>query len=231
MHFPPGFPIESRAAVEVERQKAHKQFEQRRARVPWSRWGSSADEENLRRYILRVFVAFTEGARKLGLDGIWNVEQVREHAEEFLRRFTIEAYFSDGHDKAGGKLPEMTSNWGGILPRVMQEYRKSAEWSRYQRNLLAVAKAQSKPTWNKNEQPLDSTPQRCAEERRARVDAYIDEIFQKTGKRINRTSIWKAARYTRRTEFERWERCDPKRTNKTADEVFTRILKEKPHLK
>ena len=70
-----------------------------------------------------------------------------------------------------------------------------------------------------------------ATDRRAAVDAYIDEVFKKTGKRITRTDIWKAARYKSRTEFERWERKDSKRPNKTAHQHFTRILSDKPHLK
>lgn len=68
-------------------------------------------------------------------------------------------------------------------------------------------------------------------DRRKNVDAYIREILNKTGKRITRTDIWKAAGYHSRTEFERWERHDTKRPNKAADENFTRILREKPHLK
>lgn len=66
--------------------------------------------------------------------------------------------------------------------------------------------------------------------RRALVDEYITEVLQKTGKRINRTGVWKKAGYSTRTEFERWQRQDHRAT-KTADENFTRILREKPHLK
>ncbi|MBN1548575.1 MAG: hypothetical protein JW902_18145 [Syntrophaceae bacterium] len=69
-----------------------------------------------------------------------------------------------------------------------------------------------------------------AAERREAVQAYIDEVFDKTGKRITRTDIWQYARYKNRTEFQRWQRNDPKAT-RTANERFTRILKEKPHLK
>jgi hypothetical protein len=69
-----------------------------------------------------------------------------------------------------------------------------------------------------------------AGDRRTAVDAYIEEVFCATGKRITRTDIWKSARYKSRTEFERWERFD-KRATKTADQRFTRILSEKPHLK
>lgn len=67
--------------------------------------------------------------------------------------------------------------------------------------------------------------------RREAVNAYIDEVLKKTGKRITRTEIWKKAGYKSRTEFERWERDDRKNVNKTANERFTRLLSEKPHLK
>jgi hypothetical protein len=69
-----------------------------------------------------------------------------------------------------------------------------------------------------------------AAQRRRAVDDYIAEVLEKTGKRITRTDFWKAARYRTRTEFERWQRNDP-RTTRTANERFTRLLQEKPHLK
>jgi hypothetical protein len=69
-----------------------------------------------------------------------------------------------------------------------------------------------------------------AAERRNTVQDYIDEVLEKTGKRITRTDIWKSAHYKTRTEFERWQRKDPKAT-KAVNERFTRLLKEKPHLK
>jgi hypothetical protein len=62
------------------------------------------------------------------------------------------------------------------------------------------------------------------------VDAYIEEVFRQTQKRVTRTDIWKSARYKSRTEFERWERNDPRAT-KTANQRFSQILFEKPHLK
>jgi hypothetical protein len=68
-------------------------------------------------------------------------------------------------------------------------------------------------------------------EHRAMVEAYIEEVYDKTGERITKTALWKAARYKTRTEFERFERQDLKRPNKAANERFLRILREKPHLK
>jgi len=78
--------------------------------------------------------------------------------------------------------------------------------------------------------PAVNSPGGNGADRRAAVDAYIGEVFRRTGKRITRTDIWRSARYKSRTEFERWERQD-RRATKAADERFTRILAEKPHLR
>ena len=57
------------------------------------------------------------------------------------------------------------------------------------------------------------------------------KVFTLTEQRITRTDIWKHAQYKSRTEFERWQRSDPKNPNASADQAFSRILREKPHLK
>lgn len=75
-------------------------------------------------------------------------------------------------------------------------------------------------------QPMTEPPSN-----RARVNDYIDEVQRVTGKRITRADIWKEAKYKSRTEFERWERQDPMRRNKTAELNFERVLTEKQHLK
>ena len=69
-----------------------------------------------------------------------------------------------------------------------------------------------------------------APSRHSAVDAYIAE-GREMGRSITRTDIWRKAGYKTRTEFERWQRNDPKNPNKAAAERFDRILKEKPHLK
>jgi hypothetical protein len=72
-------------------------------------------------------------------------------------------------------------------------------------------------------------------DRRKAVDAYIEEVFSRTGKRITRTDIWKSLRYKSRAEFERWEsrwyEKAGKTPNATANRRFTNFLVEKPHLK
>jgi hypothetical protein len=66
--------------------------------------------------------------------------------------------------------------------------------------------------------------------RRQAVDAYIEEVWGIKHKRITRTDFWMAAGYKTRSAFERWERNAPNRS-KAADRNFSRILREKPHLK
>lgn len=143
MQYPREFPPQARARVEAERLKAGMQLEQRMNQVPWSKHGpGTAHEEILRKYILRVFLVFAEEACKLGSQGLWTVDRIRSQADEFLRRFTIEAYYDKGHDKDGSKLREMTSHLSGsILSEVEREFRKSAEWHQFEEELLAVAEA------------------------------------------------------------------------------------------
>ncbi len=73
-------------------------------------------------------------------------------------------------------------------------------------------------------------------DRRAMVDAYIDEVLEAKSKRISKTDIWKAAGYKDRTEFDRWQSYwherKGRKPNKAANKAFTRVLTvTKPHLK
>jgi hypothetical protein len=101
----------------------------------------------------------------------------------------------------------------------------------------AFSEDEENPQHNRRNEQLNSRKAKTIQyrllteaERRQAVEAYIAEVFEKTGKRITRADIWKSARYKDRTDFERWQRNDPKATG-TANERFTRVLKEKPHLK
>jgi len=68
----------------------------------------------------------------------------------------------------------------------------------------------------------------AARERRAAVDAYIEEGRQKQERTITQADIWRAAGYKSRTTFERWLRNDPARPNKTADPDSQRSPREAP---
>jgi hypothetical protein len=98
-------------------------------------------------------------------------------------------------------------------------------------NAIGITEPKPNESGGKDAGPAVSTAENVGTDRRAAVDAYIEEVFKQKGKRITRTDIWKSARYKSRTEFERWERNDLDHSNKTAHERFARILAEKPHLK
>ena len=89
-----------------------------------------------------------------------------------------------------------------------------------------VAGAQFAP----DDQPRTSISLDSPEGRKAAVDAYIQEVLDKTGLKITRKDIWEKVGYKDASEFERWQRCD-KRASRTAHERFTAVLREKPHLR
>jgi hypothetical protein len=130
-------------------------------------------------------------------------------------------------------------NWVGLKPRDRSELdealfdllAKDLEVAREPSALAGATEPAPDEPAGDGAGPAVSTAENGGTDRRAAVDAYIEEVFKRTGKRITRTDIWKSARYKSRTEFERWERNDLDHPNKTAHERFTRILAEKPHLK
>jgi hypothetical protein len=130
--------------------------------------------------------------------------------------------------------------------RLQQEARRSDEWLRLAKAIVEAEERGKCPVLEQNKPHAPAEAQRVKEpnsstvnsahdtavDRRTLIRAYIEEVRRKTGKRITKKDIWSKAGYRTRTEFERWERRDPRHPNKAADESFTRILDvEKPHLK
>jgi hypothetical protein len=68
-----------------------------------------------------------------------------------------------------------------------------------------------------------------AAERKSRLAAYVREVELATGQRITKTMFWRAAGYTERSEFHRWQSGD-ERTTQQAIRKFAHILDRKPHL-
>lgn len=86
------------------------------------------------------------------------MDRIRSETAEFLRRFTIEAYYEKGHDRSGRQFREMVSNWNGsLLPEVGQEFHKSDEWCQFEAELLAVAESQAAQNSQPNS-PLKLAP-------------------------------------------------------------------------
>ncbi len=144
--YPEEFSQQARARIEAEKLKARKQLEQRRNQVPWSggHLPRPADDENLRKFILQVFLVFAREACKVGSQGLWTVERIRLEAEEYLRKFVLKAYSDEGYDKQGRKLEEMTDYYGSIQEGVWWAFKESAEYRQFEQELLAVAEQQAR---------------------------------------------------------------------------------------
>ena len=72
----------------------------------------------------------------LGTQRTWTVDRVRSVAEEFLRRFTVEAYYEE--------FREVTSHWNrSLLPKMERSFRNSPQWHQFEAELLAVAERQA----------------------------------------------------------------------------------------
>lgn len=226
MEYQREFSTQARARFEAEMLKAGTQLEQQRDQLPGSPFGPViADEENLRKYILQVFLVFAQEAFKLGSQGQWTVDRIRSEAVEFLRRFTIEAYYDNGYDKDGRKLREMVSNSNGsILPEVQREFKKSVEWRQFVQELLAVAEQQARGS------PRSGGGDAVAAERAALLQDYKKEGL-KRGIRIIDKMIAEAAssNWHDRTPVQRWKRNDP-RSKLGDDAAIRRVLQKKPHL-
>ena len=115
--------------------------------------------------------------------------------------------YEEGHDQWLAKIEEAISNEKfGVA--------QAAAVPHHTRQMLSVAQTRDGEN-------------RAGTDRRAAVDAFIEEVFQKTGKRISRTDIWRVTGYRDRTEFERFQRGD-RRTTRSAKAAFFRTLKMDP---
>ncbi|MCC6344276.1 MAG: hypothetical protein IT166_18895 [Bryobacterales bacterium] len=70
-----------------------------------------------------------------------------------------------------------------------------------------------------------STPDEVPSGNRAKVDAFISKVKRETGHCIKRKDIWRVAGYKDSTEFERFQREDPK-TTFTAKRNFDKVLQK-----
>jgi hypothetical protein len=219
--YPHSFPPQSRAAVEEARAKAESYFIKEKRNLPSGK--HFALQLLLKQFVTKVFFVFLREACTLGKEMMWTPEEIRENGNEFLRMLIIIEY---SEKVANGTDSESFER------ELTREIKESENWRRHISKLAAIARAQATPHMADTEKTVNSRKGLEKNSKRELVNDYIEEVFKKTRKRINRTAIWKAAGYKTRTEFERWERDDPQKRNKTAHERFMRILTtEKPHLK
>jgi hypothetical protein len=134
--YPPEFPRPSRARIEAAKIRAASGLEETKAQLS----GVTNVEAEIRKYVLQVFAAFTQEALALGQQAVWDVERVDREVREFLSCFALEAQLQKGYDSQGRPTIPLTDRvFGRILPEVRLEFEKSAEWRRYQEDLLNVA--------------------------------------------------------------------------------------------
>lgn len=143
------------------------------------------------------------------------------------------AVYNSNYDRDGWKLETevMNSDEMHNLVRKLAELTPRAFGPHAPRTLKPERK-ENLPLVQPLNSPLAAQPALSdVSDRRSLVNKYIEEVGRVTGKRITRKDIWSKAGYRSRTEFERWERRDPKNPNKSANRAFQRILNEKPHLR
>jgi len=221
MDYPHDFPDELRAKVEAAKIRAGRRFDSGCAKA-----GLNSEIGGLFwTYVLAPFLVFAEESARLAL---WPADEMDQHCREFLRRLTIDAYYSKG--KAAG-LSTMISNWNGsILWDAQQEIEKTSQWRKYENIRLKYSVAQYSLAKNKTARNLES---RCAEgpteaiTPRRLIDAFIAEVLAKTGTKISRKDIWLVAGYNSATEFQRFQRNDQRTTQSAATNVH-RVLEMNP---
>lgn len=130
MQYPRGFPQEAEAPVVRAELEARRHLKER-----------GADQAKFRKYVLRVFLAFAQEACKLGMAGKWGVEKIRSGAHYFLYTFWSEAY-EEFRKRLVIRQPCYRPSWSDLE----WEFGRSEEWRQFEKELLAVAEAQSAGT-------------------------------------------------------------------------------------
>jgi hypothetical protein len=194
-------------------------------------WSLSAGPSDY--FKLRLEVLITRAGTKLGpRQGIRPAEYWLHLICLYLRRTDSSGLFA-------------RSDTGGIITSVCESSAIFCCWLEKKALEISASISESpklrgnivgkRPHWLTEPSAPATTDKRALESkhanRRAMVDAYIEDVLSKTSKRISRKDFWMKAGYETRTEFERWQRRDRKHPNKAADKNFMRILLEKPHLK
>jgi hypothetical protein len=220
MTYPQEFSAAARARIEAERLKGRRELERAKGQKPPNHWTTSRwDGIAFQVYILRVFRAFAHEACELGSERTWSVDRIQSEADEFLRRFTSEAYYEDGRNRNGEKFPNMISEWGSLLPKVAERFRTSAKWHQFEDELLRVAEQQA---------ALEAdTAISNAANRRAKIDAFLLNCRQEISVPITRKHIWRAAGHQTARQFQFWQAADGKATTQD-DQNFRRILAMSP---
>ena len=207
-----------------------------------------------RSYVVTVATTVGHQACAAARAGQLRPDQISEVVDKFIRR--IAEHTCNDFDPPLFGSPDPHLGWSGQtdwLDDVRQAIKDSPEWRDHLAKVADLAAAgpadlgddrelagSEATRANDNEgtgateshlgalrEPLPlSTPS----ERREFVDAYIQEVLDKTGHKIWRKDIWQAVGYKNAMEFEKWQRC-AKHSSSGTHAKFVRLLTEtKPHL-
>ena len=222
MQYPQEFPTEARNRVEAEKIRARRRLEQALAEEAAREHTTRRhDEEAFHVYVLDVFLVFAREACDLGKARKWSVDQIRWAAEEFVRQFTIEAYYDSGRDRYGSTFPKMHIDVNGALSSEVERiFRSSEQWRQFETELLRVVESQSEPG-------SDRAPEEGTTDLRTLVDDFLQNFRMATDGKITRKQIWQAAGHKTGRQFEFWQSGSPKATRED-DRNFRRLLNLQP---
>ena len=170
------------------------------------------------RYAATAVLAFAKEVCDLARTGFPHVDRLRSIVDARVETVIHHAYFRLGLDDY---LKEVWRTDYECQREVSAEIKRSAGWFAFLSD-FAAATANG---------PLPATEASARSTNAQRIDAYIAEVRHRTDrKKFGRIDIWQDEGYADGTEFERWQRDDPK-TTYTARRRFERVLATKPHLK
>ena len=129
--YPREFPPRSIAVVAAEELRSGRAFEEAKREAN----RISEVEDLFRTHILQVLIVFVREGGRLVRDGIWDIARLRSEAEEFHRRFTIQAYYERGYDQGGGRLLR------ALHSHTERGFRKKPLWNEYEDILRETATA------------------------------------------------------------------------------------------
>ena len=136
--------------------------------------------------------------------------------DELLHKLIVKTYYQ----QCERGDPHAFERFEGEMKRRITT---SENWLAHQRS-MADAFSNASPGASIAAQNLSTAP---IGETRAIINEYILRVFRETGRKIKRKDLWQVAGYKGPTEFERFQRGDPK-TTASAVRNFTRVLKMPP---
>jgi hypothetical protein len=161
MKYPESFSSDTEAAVEAEKILATEDFSNQRNDIGPSYYDSSRVKLRalVRKYIVRVTLAFARQACILGRARVWTVAQVDLNVRAFLFQVAREAEHEKSFYADGDWLRDASFTSGhAVLAQEMHHISTSPEWKEYQEELLAVATIQ-KTTATVDPSGFEDTPE------------------------------------------------------------------------